>query len=128
MIAESFYSFANDTDSGNDALEFALQMSGYTPVPIPYKAPIDWGLVFSVVAALLLSVVAARIVLPIISNRWTWALIVISTMLVMTSGFMFVRIRGMPYRTKDHSMIPGYQNQVGAEIWTVSFKCKRRPE
>lgn len=111
-------------DSGNDALEFAVQMSNYTPVPIPYKAPIDWGLVVSAIAALLLCTLAARLVLPVIQNRWTWALIVISTMLVMTSGFMFVRIRGMPYRTKDHSMIPGYQNQVGAEIWTVSFKCK----
>lgn len=36
---------------------------------------------------------------------------------------MFVRIRGMPYRTREHTMVPGYQNQVGAEIYTVAFKC-----
>lgn len=29
----------------------------------------------------------------------------------------------MPYRTADHTMVPGYQNQVGAEIWTISTKC-----
>ena len=45
-------------------------------------------------------------------------------MLIMISGFMFVRIRGMPFRTRDHTMLPGYQNMVGAEIYTIASKCK----
>ncbi|KAH8117566.1 dolichyl-diphosphooligosaccharide-protein glycotransferase [Phellopilus nigrolimitatus] len=107
---------------GNDAKELAAQLSNFTPVPIPYRVPIDWGLVLSLLTTTVLCALTARLIFPIILSRWTWALITISTMLTMTSGFMFVRIRGMPYRTKEHSMIPGFQNQVGAEIWTVAFK------
>ncbi|KAL5511853.1 OST3 [Sanghuangporus vaninii] len=107
---------------GNDAKEFAAQMSNFTPVPIPYRVPIDWGLVLSVASTLIIFALAARLVFPVILSRWTWAIITISTILVMTSGFMFVRIRNMPYRTREHSMMPGFQTQVGAEIWTVSFK------
>ncbi|EJD06042.1 dolichyl-diphosphooligosaccharide-protein glycotransferase [Fomitiporia mediterranea MF3/22] len=107
---------------GNDAKELALQLSNFTPVPIPYKVPIDWGLVLSVIASLTLFALTARLLFPVILSRWTWAFVTISTILVMTSGFMFVRIRGMPYRTREHSMMPGFQSQVGAEIWAVSFK------
>ncbi|KAI5122956.1 hypothetical protein M0805_006835 [Coniferiporia weirii] len=107
---------------GNGAKELAARLSEFTPVPIPYRVPTDWGLVLSLLTTTVLCALTARLIFPIILSRWTWAIITISTMLVMTSGFMFVRIRGMPFRTKEHSMMPGFQNQVGAEIWTVSFK------
>lgn len=107
---------------GFGSKELSDHLSNFTPVPIPYRAPFDWGLLISSVSFLLILALAARIVAPIIFSRWTWAIITISTMLVMTSGFMFVRIRNMPYRTREHSMMPGFQTQVGAEIWTVAFK------
>ncbi|KLO10678.1 dolichyl-diphosphooligosaccharide-protein glycotransferase [Schizopora paradoxa] len=113
------YDFSN---YGYDAKELATLMSQFTSVPIPYRVPIDWGFVLTFGATVLSCAVAARLILPVLVNKWTWAAITISTMLVMTSGFMFVRIRGMPYRTAEHTMVPGYQNQVGAEIWTVSSK------
>lgn len=43
----------------------------------------------------------------------------------MTSGFMFTRIRGMPYVGHDGSWIAGgYQNQFGQEVQVVSMICK----
>jgi len=106
---------------GSDPEELAHQISTFTPRPIPYKAPFNWGLILSVGSTLLAVVLAARLVLPVLLNRWTWAALTISTMLVMTSGFMFVRIRGMPYQTAEGTMVSGFQNQVGAEIWHISF-------
>lgn len=110
--------------SGHDAKELANQLSPFTPVPIPFREPINWGLIITIMTTTVTVALTARLVYPVIFNRWTWAVITISTMLVMTSGFMFVRIRGMPFRTKDHTMVPGFQNMVGAEIWTVASKCE----
>ena len=43
----------------------------------------------------------------------------------MTSGFMFTRIRGVPYVGQDGSWIAGgFQNQFGQEVQVVSMICK----
>ena len=119
LSSDSYYSY-----SGSDAKELASQVSALTPVPVPYSPPFNWGMVGTVLSAFMILSLLARLSLPILLNRWNWAVITIGTILVMTSGFMFVRIRGMPYQTKDATMLAGYQNQLGAEIWHMSFICE----
>lgn len=66
-----------------------------------------------------------RFVSPILHSRWTWAVGTISTSLVMTGGYMFTRIRSVPYTGGDGQWIaPGYQNQYGQEVWVVAGICK----
>jgi oligosaccharyltransferase complex subunit gamma len=67
---------------------------------------------------------SARLLLPVLTNRWLWFTLTLMIMLVMTSGFMFVRIRAMPYRTMERAIAPGFQQQYGAEIWMVATKCE----
>jgi oligosaccharyltransferase complex subunit gamma len=42
----------------------------------------------------------------------------------MTSGFMFVRIRGMPYNGSNGWVASGYQNQYGQETQVVALICE----
>ena len=69
----------------------------------------------------------ARFILPILMSRWTWALITIGTSLIMVGGFMFVRIRGMPYVAGGQNgaelISPGFQNQYGIEVQIIAFIC-----
>jgi len=45
-------------------------------------------------------------------------------MLVMTSGFMYTLIRGVPYAGPNGAWIAaGSQNQVGQEVQVISFIC-----
>ncbi|TDL27489.1 oligosaccharyl transferase subunit OST3/OST6 family [Rickenella mellea] len=106
---------------GYDPQELAFQVNLITPVPVPYRAPFNWGLLGTGVTSVLLLALAGRYSLPVIMSRWAWAAVSIGISLVMTSGFMFVRIRGMPYRSAEGTMMAGFQNQLGAEIWTVAF-------
>jgi dolichyl-diphosphooligosaccharide---protein glycosyltransferase subunit 3/6 len=79
------------------------------------------------VSSLLAFVVVARSILPILQSRWTWALLTIGTSLVMVGGFMFVRIRGMPYIAAGHNgaqlIAPGFQTQNGIEVQIIAFLC-----
>ncbi|KAI8998550.1 oligosaccharyl transferase subunit OST3/OST6 family [Trametes punicea] len=112
------YDFANGFDAG----PLAEQLSQYTPVPIPYKAPIDWSRIGTAAGVLLIVASCIRVLLPVLRSRWIWAAGTVLTSLVMTSGFMFVRIRGMPQSGGNGQWIaPGYQNQFGQEIQVVSF-------
>ncbi|TBU65726.1 oligosaccharyl transferase subunit OST3/OST6 family [Dichomitus squalens] len=112
------YDFSNGFDAG----PLAEQLSVYTPVPIPYKAPIDWAKYGTAVGVGLIILSGIRVFLPILRSRWAWAAGTVITSLVMTSGFMFVRIRGMPQSGANGQWIaPGYQNQFGQEVQVVSF-------
>lgn len=101
-----------------------MQLSNYTPTPIPYRDPIRWDMVGQALITVTVLALSARFILPVLTNRWTWSTVTLITILVMTSGFMFVRIRGMPYRTVEHAIARGFQTQYGAEIWIISTKCK----
>jgi len=116
-----------------DPKVFAEQLSPHTPVPIPYTAPINWGLVFTVVGAVAGLFVAyqvfGQVILSILSSRWIWGIASLTFILTMLAGYMFVRIRMSPYagqvRTQQGGTAPshiaaGYQNQFGAEIQIVS--------
>lgn len=110
--------------SGFDAGPLAEQLSAYTPVAIPYKAPIDYAKYGTTAGVALVVLSGIRFFLPILRSRWTWAAGTVLTSLVMTGGFMFVRIRGMPPSGANGQWIaPGYQNQYGQEVQVVSFIC-----
>ncbi|KAI0720999.1 oligosaccharyl transferase subunit OST3/OST6 family [Cerioporus squamosus] len=111
-----------DFSNGFDAAPLAEQLSQYTPVRIPYRAPIDWAKYGSAAGVTLILLSGVRLFLPILRSRWAWAIGIVLTSLVMTSGFMFVRIRGMPQSGANGQWIaPGYQNQFGQEVQVVSF-------
>ncbi|OSX65078.1 hypothetical protein POSPLADRAFT_1178709 [Postia placenta MAD-698-R-SB12] len=111
-----------DFSQGFEAAPLAEQLSHYTPVPIPYKPPFDWSRAATFVFMALAFVAALRFMAPILRSRWTWAVIVVLTSLVMTSGYMFVRIRGMPHSGPNGQWIaPGYQNMFGQEVQVVSM-------
>ncbi|CCM02365.1 uncharacterized protein FIBRA_04460 [Fibroporia radiculosa] len=109
-----------DFSQGFDAAPLAEQLSAYTPVPIPYKAPIDFARIGSYLLIVLASAVTLRFIYPVLQSRWTWAAITVITSLVMTSGFMFVRIRGMPHSGPGGQWVAqGFQSQFGQEVQVV---------
>lgn len=116
---------ADPAHSGFDAGPLAEQLSQFTPVPIPYKAAVDYARIGTGAGVLLIILSGVRAFLPILRSRWLWAAGTVLTSLVMTSGFMFVRIRGMPHSGGNGQWIaPNYQNQFGQEVQVVSFICE----
>lgn len=110
--------------SGFEAGPLAEQLSIHTPIPIPYKAPIDWSKLGTIISLIPIVTLIFRFIRPVIHNRWVWAAGTVLVSLVMTSGFMFTRIRGVPYAGNDGSWIAGgYQNQFGQEVQVVSMIC-----
>ncbi|KAI9571533.1 hypothetical protein HD554DRAFT_203271 [Boletus coccyginus] len=114
--------FKYDFSNGFEAGPLAEQLSVHTPIPIPYKAPIDWSKLGTIISLIPIVILAFRFIRPVIHNRWIWAAGTVVVSLVMTSGFMFTRIRGVPYAGQDGSWIAGgYQNQFGQEVQVVSM-------
>ncbi|KAF7363462.1 hypothetical protein MSAN_01002000 [Mycena sanguinolenta] len=110
-----------DFSHGFEAEPLAEHLSYHTPIPIPYTKPFDWARWTTVAAGFLAVAVALRFIAPILQSRWTWALITIVTSLVMTSGYMFTRIRGSPFMGNDGSWIAGgYQSQYGQEVQVIA--------
>ncbi|KAG5727997.1 Magnesium transporter protein 1 [Termitomyces sp. T112] len=113
----SKYDFSN----GFDPAPLAESLSKHTPIPIPYTDPIDWTRYILLATGGLGFLVLLRYISPVVQNRWTWAIITISTSLVMTSGYMFCRIRGMPSSGGNGNWIAaGFQNQFGQEVNVVA--------
>ncbi|THH33922.1 hypothetical protein EUX98_g246 [Antrodiella citrinella] len=93
-----------DFSFGFEAGPLAEQLSHHTPIPIPYQAPFNWSR------------------WGVLKNKWTWAVGTVLTSLVMTSGYMFTRIRGAPWSGGNGQWIaPGYQNQFGQETQVVAM-------
>ncbi|KAF8964700.1 oligosaccharyl transferase subunit OST3/OST6 family [Flammula alnicola] len=111
-----------DFSDGFDAGPLASFLSKYTPVAIPYRDPIDWARWITIAIGVLGSALFIRFISPIVQNKWAWAAVTVITSLVMTSGYMFTRIRNVPYNGGDGNWIAaGYQNQFGQEVQVVSF-------
>jgi oligosaccharyltransferase complex subunit gamma len=111
--------------SGFDAGRLAKFLSQQTPITIPYKDPIDWSRYITISTSILGALLTLKFISPVMQSRWTWAVGTVIVSLVMTSGFMFTRIRGVPYTGADGNWIAGgYQNQFGQEVQVVSFICK----
>ena len=110
--------------SGFDAGPLAAHISKHTPIPIPYKDPINWARWVSLATTALGFIMTLRFLSPILQNRWVWAIVTIVTSLIMTSGYMFTRIRGVPFVGADGGWIAGgFQNQYGQEVPVVAFIC-----
>lgn len=110
--------------SGFEAGPLAEQLSNHTPVPIPYKAPIDWAAWATYGAFGIFFLVTLPLVAPFLTNKWVWATGTIVTSLIMTSGYMFTRIRGMPMTSGGQWIASGYQSQYGQETQVVAAICK----
>jgi oligosaccharyltransferase complex subunit gamma len=110
---------------GFSAQPLAEHLSHHTPIPIPYSAPIDWGRLVVLSSGLLAFALALYFVAPLLMNRWMWTAIIVLTSLIMTSGYMFTRIRGVPYTGAHGQWIAeNYQNQFGQEVHVVASLCK----
>jgi len=111
-----------------DAKTLAEVLSRSTPTKIPYSPPPNYGLAITIGGTVLSVLIFARFFWPILSafllSRWTWALLSILSSLIFTSGFMFTRIRNMPFaqntREGPQWIASGYQNQFGAETYVVA--------
>jgi len=111
-----------DFSFGFEAGPLAEQLSHHTPIPIPYTAPFDWSRWGGIGAIVLFTVATLRFVSPVLKSKWTWAIGTVLTSLVMTSGYMFTRIRGVPWSGGNGQWIaPGYQNQFGQETQVVAM-------
>ena len=111
--------------SGFDAAPLAQVVSRFTPIPIPYKEPIDWTRLAIIGIGALGFILVLHFVSPLIRNKWSWAAITVLAMLVMTSGFMYSRIRSVPYTGPNGQWIAaGYQNQFGQEVHVIAFVCE----
>ncbi|KAJ3507875.1 hypothetical protein NLJ89_g6060 [Agrocybe chaxingu] len=111
-----------DFSEGFDPAPLAEFLSKHTPIPIPYRAPVDWAHWTTVAIGVLGAALVLRFIMPIVRSRWSWAAVIVITSLVMTSGYMFTRIRNVPYNGGDgHWIAAGYQNQYGQEVQVVSF-------
>ncbi|KAG8689008.1 oligosaccharyl transferase subunit ost3/OST6 [Ceratobasidium sp. 395] len=108
-----------------DPSTFSRELSKHTIVPVPYTTPPNYAFMANIAAVVLLGGLAARFAYTylgdFIFSRWTWALGVVLTMLTFTSGYMFVKIRGMPMTVRGQWMAGGYQNQYGMETNVVSI-------
>ncbi|KAF8201821.1 oligosaccharyl transferase subunit OST3/OST6 family [Pholiota molesta] len=111
-----------DFSEGFDAAPLASFLSKHTPIDIPYKEPVDWVRWITISIGVMSAALLLRFISPIVQNRWSWAVVTVITSLVMTSGYMFTRIRGVPYNGGDGNWIAaGYQNQFGQEVQVVAF-------
>ncbi|KAI0690044.1 oligosaccharyl transferase subunit OST3/OST6 family [Cytidiella melzeri] len=113
----STYDFSN----GFTAEALAKHLSLYTPVHIPYYPPVDWSKYGKLAATGLLLTTVLRFIFPLLRSRVTWAVITIGIILIMTGGFMFVRIRGMPYNEGGNWIAAGFQTQFGQETNVVAL-------
>lgn len=109
---------------GFDAETMATELSKYTPTKIPYKAPVNWALITTSVSGVFAFLLALRFILPILTSRWIWALLITIACVVFTSGIMFVRIRGSPMTGSGRSgpswIAGGYQNMYGMEVQVLA--------
>lgn len=107
-------------NSGFSAEPLAQQVSDLTPIPVPYSPPVDWVRW----AAISGGVLVLGVALYLITTVWIWAVGAIGTSLVMTSGFMFTRIRESPWVGHDGGWIArGWQDQFGTEVLMVVAIC-----
>ncbi|KAJ7168799.1 hypothetical protein C8R46DRAFT_239676 [Mycena filopes] len=114
--ANSSAYWAYDLDYGFGAERLAQQLSDLTPIPVPYALPFNWGRWAAIAAGVLVLASAVRF----IPRIWLCAVPAVFTSLIMTSGFMFTRIREAPWMGEDGDWIArAPQDQFGGEVPVV---------
>ncbi|KAJ7041799.1 hypothetical protein C8F04DRAFT_1078763 [Mycena alexandri] len=102
-----------DFDYGFGPERLAQQLSDLTPIPVPYVPPFNWVRWAAISGSILVLGAALCFIAPV----WMWAFGTIFTSLVMTSGFMFTRIRESPWVGDDGGWIArGAHHQFGKEV------------
>ncbi|KAJ1914051.1 oligosaccharyl transferase subunit ost3/OST6 [Tieghemiomyces parasiticus] len=106
---------------------FLSQELGY---PVPVSRPLDYVKIGLVASATLSVLAVSAFIIPRLSlanfgGRALWSSAVIVVTLMMCSGFMFVRIRDMPYLVSDRSgqpqyVSPQFQSQFGIETQIIT--------
>jgi len=111
-----------DFSSGFDPAPLAEQLSHHTPIPIPYRAPINWGKIGTTAFFAASSLLLARFLQPLLTGRLFWIIITIIPSLAFMGGLMFVQIRGSPWEMPNGQwMAQGYSNQFGKEVQMVAI-------
>ena len=117
----SKYDFSN----GFDPAPLAEQLSHHTPIPIPYRAPINWGKIGTNILFVASLLLLARFFKPILTGRLVWIIMTVVPSLAFMGGLMFVQIRGSPWQMANGQwMAQGFSNQLGKEVQMVAIICK----
>lgn len=112
------YDFSNGFDAG----PLAEQLSHHTPIPIPYRAPINWGKIGSTVFTAVSVLLTARFCKPVLAGRLVWVIMTVVPSLAFMGGLMFVQIRGSPWQMQNGQwMAQGYSNQFGKEVQMIAI-------
>lgn len=111
-----------DFSNGFDPAPLAEQLSHHTPIPIPYKAPINWGKIISTITFAAGVLLLARFCKPLLTGRLVWVIMTVVPSLAFMGGLMFVQIRGMPWEMQNGQwMAQGYSNQFGKEVQMIAI-------
>jgi len=112
------YDFAN----GFDPAPLAEQLSNHTPIPIPYRAPINWGKIGTTVFFSAIFLVSVRFLKPVLAGRLIWVIMTVVPSLAFMGGLMFVQIRAAPWEMQNGQwMAQGFSNQLGKEVQMVAI-------
>lgn len=103
---------------------------------MPYRTPPNYALITTSTLGIFGLAILAKFFWPLFAlfvlSRWTWALACILSSLIFTSGYMFTRIRNVPFaqNTKQGPqwIAGGYSNQLGAETYVISTLCVHYPQ
>jgi hypothetical protein len=114
-----------DFSSGFDPAPLAEQLSHHTPVPIPYRAPINWGKIVTTAFSAAAFLLFARFFKSVLTGRLIWVIMTVVPSLAFMGGLMFVQIRASPWQMPNGQwMAQGFSNQFGKEVQMVAIICK----
>lgn len=114
-----------DFSNGFDAAPLAEQLSHHTPIPIPYRAPINWGKFMSTAFFAASFLLFARFFKSVFTGRFIWVVMTVLPSLAFMGGLMFVQIRGSPWQLPNGQwMAQGYSSQYGKEVQMIAIICK----
>jgi len=114
-----------DFSNGFDPAPLAEQLSHHTPIPIPYRAPINWGKIGATIFFAATFLLFLRFLKPILAGRFVWIVMTIVPSLAFMGGLMFVQIRGSAWQMANGQwMAQGFSNQLGKEVQMVAIICE----
>jgi len=114
-----------DFSSGFDPAPLAEQLSHHTPIPIPYRAPINWGKIGATTFSAATFLLFIRFFKPILAGRFVWIIMTVVPSLAFMGGLMFVQIRGSAWQMPNGQwMAQGYSNQLGKEVQMIAIICE----